>query len=55
MHRHILLPTDGSELSEQAVNYGVALAEVVSAKERGLPSQLPSTSWRSSRTWLRTR
>ena len=26
MHQHILLPTDGSELSEQAVNYGVALA-----------------------------
>jgi nucleotide-binding universal stress UspA family protein len=41
MHRHILLPTDGSELSEQAVNYGVTLAEVVSAKVTGLPVSTP--------------
>ena len=36
MHKHILLPTDGSELSEQAVNYGVALAKAVNAKVTGV-------------------
>ena len=32
MHRHILIPTDGSELSQAAVEYGIALAKSVGAK-----------------------
>jgi nucleotide-binding universal stress UspA family protein len=32
MHRHILIPTDGSELSQKAIDYGVALAKSVNAK-----------------------
>lgn len=41
MHTHILLPTDGSELSEQAVNYGVALAKAVNAKVTGVTVSTP--------------
>ena len=32
MHRHILIPTDGSELSMNAIDYGTALAKSVNAK-----------------------
>jgi nucleotide-binding universal stress UspA family protein len=32
MYRHILLPTDGSELSQNAVDHGLALAKAVNAK-----------------------
>ena len=32
MFRHILIPTDGSELSQAAVEYGVSLAKSVHAK-----------------------
>lgn len=32
MYRHILVPTDGSELSGQAVEHAVALAKAVGAK-----------------------
>jgi nucleotide-binding universal stress UspA family protein len=32
MHRHILIPTDGSELSLNAIEYGMALAKSVNAK-----------------------
>ena len=32
MHRHILIPTDGSELSQNAIDYGIALAKSVNAK-----------------------
>ena len=32
MHRHILIPTDGSELSMNAIDYGMALAKSVNAK-----------------------
>lgn len=32
MHRHILIPTDGSELSRDAIDYGMALAKSVNAK-----------------------
>jgi nucleotide-binding universal stress UspA family protein len=32
MHQHILIPTDGSELSQNAVDYGVALAKSANAK-----------------------
>ena len=32
MYRHILIPTDGSELSLNAIEYGMALAKSVNAK-----------------------
>jgi nucleotide-binding universal stress UspA family protein len=32
MHRHILIPTDGSELSQNAIDYGLDLAKSVNAK-----------------------
>lgn len=44
MYRHILIPTDGSELSEKAVKAGVALARALDAKVTGLhivPSAFP--------------
>ena len=33
MYRHILIPTDGSELAERGVAQGLALAKAVGAKE----------------------
>jgi nucleotide-binding universal stress UspA family protein len=36
MYKHILIPTDGSPLSEAAVKQGVALAKVVGAKVTGI-------------------
>ena len=32
MYRHILIPTDGSELAEQAVTNGLSLAKFLGAK-----------------------
>jgi nucleotide-binding universal stress UspA family protein len=32
MYRHILIPTDGSELAERAVTHGLSLAKFVEAK-----------------------
>lgn len=32
MYKHILLPTDGSQLSEKAIEHGVALAKALNAK-----------------------
>jgi nucleotide-binding universal stress UspA family protein len=32
MYRHILIPTDGSDLSEKAIVHGIALAKVLGAK-----------------------
>jgi nucleotide-binding universal stress UspA family protein len=32
MYKHILIPTDGSDLSEKATEHGVALAKVLGAK-----------------------
>ena len=36
MYRHILIPTDGSELARRAVQHGLALAKVVGAKVTAL-------------------
>ena len=41
MYKHILIPTDGSELSEQAVSYGVDLAKGVNAKVTGITVSTP--------------
>src|SRR5260221_13118638 len=36
MYRHILIPTDGSELAGRAVRHGLALAKAVGAKGTAL-------------------
>ena len=36
MYRHILIPTDGSELAQRAVSHGLALAKAVGAKASAL-------------------
>src|SRR5262245_37875312 len=36
MYRHILIPTDGSELAGRAVRHGLALAKAVGAKVTAL-------------------
>ncbi len=41
MHRHILIPTDGSALSQGAVEYGIALAKSVGAKVTVLTVSTP--------------
>jgi nucleotide-binding universal stress UspA family protein len=41
MHQHILIPTDGSELSQKAIDYGVALAKSVNAKVTVLTVSIP--------------
>ena len=41
MYKHILLPSDGSELSKQAINHGIALAKAVSAKVTALVVSTP--------------
>jgi nucleotide-binding universal stress UspA family protein len=41
MHRHILIPTDGSELSQNAIGYGIALAKSVNAKVTVLTVSTP--------------
>ncbi|MGN6732425.1 MAG: universal stress protein, partial [Candidatus Binatia bacterium] len=41
MFKHILIPTDGSELSEAAVQNGIQLARSLNAKVTGLHVVLP--------------
>ena len=41
MYKHILIPTDGSELSNMAIRHGVALAKAVNAKITGIPVTTP--------------
>jgi nucleotide-binding universal stress UspA family protein len=41
MHRHILIPTDGSDLSKQAIEYAIALAKAVNAQVTGLTVSTP--------------
>jgi nucleotide-binding universal stress UspA family protein len=41
MHKHILIPTDGSNLSKDAVQYGIALAKTVNAKVTGITVSTP--------------
>jgi nucleotide-binding universal stress UspA family protein len=41
MYKHILLPTDGSELSKKAINHGIALAKAVGAKVTALVVSTP--------------
>ena len=41
MYKHILIPTDGSELSNKAIRHGVALAKAVNAKVTGITVTIP--------------
>ena len=41
MYKHILVPTDGSELSERAVNYGIDLAKAANAKVTAITVSTP--------------
>ena len=42
MFKHILIPTDGSELTGKAIQSGVALAKSVGAKVTGITITVPS-------------
>lgn len=41
MHSHILVPTDGSELSDEAVQYGITLAKAANARVTGVTVSPP--------------
>ena len=41
MYKHILLPTDGSELSKAAMKHGITLAKAVGAKVTALVVSTP--------------
>jgi nucleotide-binding universal stress UspA family protein len=41
MYKHILTPTDGSELSNKAIRHGVALAKAINAKVTGITVTIP--------------
>jgi nucleotide-binding universal stress UspA family protein len=41
MYKHILIPTDGSELSNKAIRHGIALAKAVNAKVTGVTVTSP--------------
>jgi nucleotide-binding universal stress UspA family protein len=41
MHKHILIPTDGSDLSYEAIQYGIALAKAANARVTGLTVSTP--------------
>ena len=44
MDTHVLIPTDGSALSEMAVRQGVALAKAIDAKVTGITVSSPRSS-----------
>jgi nucleotide-binding universal stress UspA family protein len=44
MYRYILIPTDGSRLSHNAIAHGVALAKSINAKVTILTVSTPSRS-----------
>jgi nucleotide-binding universal stress UspA family protein len=51
MHRHLLIATDGSELSRAAILYGVALAKSVGAKATAI-TVMPSHKFALAAGWL---
>ena len=44
MYKHILLPTDGSELSKAAMRHGIALAKAIGARVSALVVSTPLAS-----------
>jgi nucleotide-binding universal stress UspA family protein len=49
MYKHILIPTDGSNLAEKAVLHGITLAKEIGAKITALTVSEPFHSSRSNR------
>jgi nucleotide-binding universal stress UspA family protein len=45
MYKHVLIPTDGSALSEMAIRHGMALAKAVGARVTVLAVSLPFRSF----------
>ena len=45
MYRHILIPTDGSELAELGVAHGLSLAKLVGAKVTVVIAEEQVVSW----------
>ena len=45
MYRHILIPTDGSELAEHAVTNGLSLAKSMGAKVTVIIVEEPERLW----------
>ncbi len=41
MYKHILIPTDGSDLSKEAVTYGISLAKAVNADVTAITVTVP--------------
>jgi nucleotide-binding universal stress UspA family protein len=41
MYKHILIPTDGSDLSKEAVSYGISLAKAVNAAVTAITVTMP--------------
>lgn len=41
MYKHILIPTDGSKLSEKAIDHGIALAKALNAKVTAITVSKP--------------
>ena len=41
MYQHLLIPTDGSELSQKAVDHGIAMAQAINAKVTALTVTAP--------------
>jgi nucleotide-binding universal stress UspA family protein len=41
MFKHILIPTDGSDLSNKAIRYEIALAKASNAKVTGITVTIP--------------
>ena len=41
MYKHILIPTDGSDLSNKAIHHGIALAKAINAKVTGITVRIP--------------
>jgi nucleotide-binding universal stress UspA family protein len=51
MYKHILVPTDGSELSRSAADAAVALAKALSARVTGM-HVVPSRPFSALESWI---
>ena len=55
MYSHILIPTDGSELSKMALYEGVALAKALGARVTVITVTTPFHVFTANPSWSRTR
>jgi nucleotide-binding universal stress UspA family protein len=49
MYKHILVPTDGSQLAREAIPRGIALAKLLGAKVTGITVTVPSQVFADSK------